>query len=206
MVRACSAVREARAKVSSSTKTAFFRRSFWRDSKLEDISVRFVMAAVHLSSPFPFSSIFRCLLRPSVPPTIVLSVSTARPPPWKGPLRSGQSGPRQAPEPIAASVPCGPLGPTQTRAGLIQKKATIRKGNPIARVQSDDRQCRSHIKSLDHNKIYLDYILKYDMAVLIAILPYPTACKNERYRDKRLLCIEHGGKPRPISIISPGSI
>lgn len=57
MVRACSAVREARAKVSSSTKTAFFRRSFWRDSKLEDISVRFVMAAVHLSSPFPFSSI-----------------------------------------------------------------------------------------------------------------------------------------------------
>lgn len=57
MVRACSAVREARAKVSSSTKTAFFKRSLWRDSRFEDISVRFAIAPPHLSLPFPFSSI-----------------------------------------------------------------------------------------------------------------------------------------------------
>lgn len=58
MVLACSEVREALAKVSSSTKTAFLRRSFWRDSKLEVISVRFAMAPLHRSSLpmfFPFS-------------------------------------------------------------------------------------------------------------------------------------------------------
>ena len=57
MIRACSELREALAKVSSSTKTAFLRRSFCRDSRLEVISERLPMAALHLSLPFPFSSI-----------------------------------------------------------------------------------------------------------------------------------------------------
>ena len=57
MVRACSELREALAKVSSSTKTAFLRSSFWSDSRFEAISVRLVMAPLHLSLPFPLSSI-----------------------------------------------------------------------------------------------------------------------------------------------------
>lgn len=62
MVRACSEQSEALAKVSSSTKTAFLRSSFWSDSKLKDISVRLLMAPFHLSFPFPLSSIFsQCL-------------------------------------------------------------------------------------------------------------------------------------------------
>ncbi|RDX74367.1 hypothetical protein CR513_45887 [Mucuna pruriens] len=56
MERAWSAAREALEKVSSSTKTAFVRRSFWRDSRLEAISVRFVIAPLH-RSPFSFSPI-----------------------------------------------------------------------------------------------------------------------------------------------------
>lgn len=58
MVRAWSAVREALAKVSSSTKTALVRRSFWRDSRFDAISVRFVIAPFHRSLPPlpPFSS------------------------------------------------------------------------------------------------------------------------------------------------------
>ena len=57
MVRACSELREALAKVSSSTKTALFRSSFWSDSRFEAISVRLVMAPLHLSLPLPLSSI-----------------------------------------------------------------------------------------------------------------------------------------------------
>jgi hypothetical protein len=56
MVRACSELREALAKVSSSTKTAFLRSSFWSDSRFEAISVRLVVAPLHLSLPLPFSS------------------------------------------------------------------------------------------------------------------------------------------------------
>lgn len=64
MVRACSEVREALAKVSSSTNTALLRSSFWRESRFEAISVRFAMAPLHLSSlPLPlisFSFSFSC--------------------------------------------------------------------------------------------------------------------------------------------------
>jgi hypothetical protein len=56
MVRACSELREALANVSSSTKTAFLRSSFWSDSRFEAISVRLVVAPLHLSLPLPFSS------------------------------------------------------------------------------------------------------------------------------------------------------
>ena len=56
MERAWSAAREALEKVSSSTKTALVRRSFWRESRLEAISVRFVIAPLH-RSPFSLSPI-----------------------------------------------------------------------------------------------------------------------------------------------------
>lgn len=56
MERAWSAVREALEKVSSSTKTALVRRSFWRDSRFDDISVRFVIAPLH-RSPFSLSPV-----------------------------------------------------------------------------------------------------------------------------------------------------
>lgn len=53
MVRACSETREALEKVSSSTKTAFLRRSFWRESRLDAISVMFSNDPFHLSSLLP---------------------------------------------------------------------------------------------------------------------------------------------------------
>lgn len=56
MVLACSELREALLKVSSSTKTAFFKRSLLTESRLMAISDRLAIAALHLSSlPFPFS-------------------------------------------------------------------------------------------------------------------------------------------------------
>lgn len=63
MVLDCSELREALAKVSSSTKTAFLRSRLWRDSKFEDISIRLPMAPLHLSSLpfiFCFSLSFSC--------------------------------------------------------------------------------------------------------------------------------------------------
>ena len=56
MVRACSETREALAKVSSSTKTAFLRRSFCRESRFEAISVMFSNDPFHLSSLPPICS------------------------------------------------------------------------------------------------------------------------------------------------------
>ena len=66
IVRACSEVREALEKVSSSTKTAFLTSNFWRESRFDVISVRLSTAPFHLSSlppllPFSISSILSSL-------------------------------------------------------------------------------------------------------------------------------------------------
>ncbi|WVZ26683.1 hypothetical protein V8G54_005227 [Vigna mungo] len=71
MERAWSAVREALEKVSSSTKTALVRRSFWRDSRFDDISVRFVIAPLH-RSPFSFSPVIVIISLPSTNPPLSL--------------------------------------------------------------------------------------------------------------------------------------
>jgi len=71
MERAWSAVREALEKVSSSTKTALVRRSFWRDSRFDDISVRFVIAPLH-RSPFSFSPVVIIISLPTTSPRLSL--------------------------------------------------------------------------------------------------------------------------------------